>query len=59
MSKSKHLKAADDVLADLSDRKGVGDELDAVDAEVFDEIRHSLAEIIRREYEPTPAEAES
>ena len=43
-------RAATEVLNDLMDRSGIGDELDGVDAEVMGEIRDSLAERIAKIY---------
>jgi hypothetical protein len=41
-------RAADLILEDLKGRKGVGNELDNVDDEIFQEIQDTMAEIIRK-----------
>lgn len=41
-------KAANEIWDDLSDRKGVGNELEEIDKEVKSEIIDTMAQIIRK-----------
>jgi hypothetical protein len=47
-------RAVDTILAELSDRKGIGDVLDDIkeDDEVWDDLRNGLVKIVVAEFEP-------
>lgn len=40
--------AVEEIIADLQRRKGIGNELDRMDADILDEIKYDMAQTIRR-----------
>lgn len=48
----KFVELAARILVELSGRKGIGDELDAIDTDILAEIRKEIAEAVRSEVEP-------
>ncbi len=47
------MKAIDDIIQDLSDRRGIGSEWDAIDLDIKNEIIHLWHDSIRLSCDPT------